>query len=63
MLEGLEGGAYVVDEGINDNDMGLARKGWHILRKNITDYKAYASSVKFKNGKNFHFQRCQNGNT
>ena len=37
ILEGLQGGAYVVDEGIKDGDMKLARKGWRIVKKNITD--------------------------
>jgi signal transduction histidine kinase len=37
ILEGLEGGAYVVDEGFKDNDLALARKGWHIVNKNITE--------------------------
>jgi signal transduction histidine kinase len=35
ILEGLEGGAYVVDEGFKDDDLPLARKGWGIVNKNI----------------------------
>lgn len=37
ILEGLEGGAYVVDEGFKDNDLPLARKGWNIVSKNIIE--------------------------
>jgi len=37
ILEGLEGGAYVVNEGFNDDDMELAQKGWRIVNKNIFD--------------------------
>jgi signal transduction histidine kinase len=37
ILEGLEGGAYVVDEGFKDGDMELARRGWRIVNKNIFD--------------------------
>ncbi len=37
ILEGLEGGAYVVDEGFKDDDLPLARKGWNIVNKNITE--------------------------
>jgi len=37
ILEGLQGGAYVVDEGFKDGDMELARKGWRIVNKNIFD--------------------------
>jgi len=35
ILEGLQGGAYVVDEAFKDGDMELARKGWNIVNKNI----------------------------
>jgi signal transduction histidine kinase len=35
ILEGLQGGAYVVDEAFKDGDMELARKGWRIVNKNI----------------------------
>ena len=37
MLEGLEGGAYVVDEGLKDGDLELTGKGWHIVRKNVSE--------------------------
>ncbi len=37
ILEGLQGGAYVVDEAFNDGDIQLARKGWGIVNKNIFD--------------------------
>jgi len=37
IIEGLQGGAYVVDEGFKDGDMELARKGWSIVNKNIFD--------------------------
>jgi signal transduction histidine kinase len=35
ILEGLQGGVYVVDEAFKDGDMALARKGWQIVSKNI----------------------------
>jgi signal transduction histidine kinase len=35
ILEGLQGGAYIVDESLNDGDLELARKGWNIVNKNI----------------------------
>ncbi len=37
ILEGLQGGSYVVDEGFKDGDMELARRGWRIVNKNIFD--------------------------
>ena len=35
ILEGLQGGAYVVEEAFKDGDMKLAQKGWSIVNKNI----------------------------
>ena len=37
ILEGLQGGAYVVDQGFKDGDLALAQKGWGIVNKNIFD--------------------------
>ncbi len=45
MLEGLEGGAYVVDEGIKDEDWSLAHKGWHIVKKNITEISRVTQNI------------------
>jgi len=45
MLEGLEGGAYVVDEGIKDSDWELAGKGWHIVKKNITEISRVTQNI------------------
>lgn len=35
ILEGLHGGAYVVDEAMKDNDQALLQKGWTVVKKNI----------------------------
>ena len=37
ILEGLQGGAYIVDEGFKDSDIEMAQKGWNIVNKNIFD--------------------------
>ncbi len=37
ILEGLQGGAYVLDEAFKDGDIQLARRGWSIVNKNIFD--------------------------
>lgn len=37
ILEGLQGGAWVVNEAIRDGDMQLAGKGWRIVERNISD--------------------------
>jgi len=45
ILEGLQGGAYVVDEGIKDGDMKLVRKGWDITKKNITEISTVVQNI------------------
>jgi len=37
ILEGLQGGAYVMDEAFKDGDLELAKKGWGIVNKNVFD--------------------------
>ena len=37
ILEGLQGGAYIVDEAFKDSDIEMAQKGWNIVNKNIFD--------------------------
>jgi signal transduction histidine kinase len=45
ILEGLEGGAYVVEEGIQSRDMKLAGKGWAIVKKNIIDISSVVQNI------------------
>lgn len=45
ILEGLEGGAYVVDEGLKDEDLELVKKGWNIVNKNIFDVTDFVKNV------------------
>jgi signal transduction histidine kinase len=51
ILEGLQGGAYVVDEGIKDNDMALAGKGWQVVKKNIFDISRITQNILFSTKK------------
>ena len=51
MLEGLEGGAYVVDEGIKDSDWRLAGKGWQIVKKNITEISRVTQNILYSSKK------------
>jgi nitrogen-specific signal transduction histidine kinase len=51
MLEGLEGGAYVVDEGVKDRDWELAGKGWHIVKKNITEISRVTQNILYSSKK------------
>ena len=45
MLEGLQGGAYVVDEAFKDGDLELARKGWLIVNKNIFGVTDFVKNI------------------
>ena len=45
ILEGLQGGVYVVDEAFKDEDMALARKGWQIVSKNIYGVADFVKNI------------------
>ena len=45
ILEGLQGGAYVVDAGIKDADLELVRKGWNIVNKNIFNVTDFVKNI------------------
>lgn len=45
ILEALQGGAYVVDEGIKDNNMELSDKGWNIVKRNITEISNVTQNI------------------
>ena len=45
ILEGLQGGVYVVDEAFKDGDMALARKGWQIVSKNIYGVAGFVKNI------------------
>lgn len=51
ILEGLQGGAYVVDEGIKDGDMELATRGWDIVKKNIDEITIVAQNILYSSKK------------
>jgi signal transduction histidine kinase len=51
ILEGLQGGAYVVDEGIKDGDMELAGKGWDIVKRNIGEISTIAQNILYSSKK------------
>jgi signal transduction histidine kinase len=44
-LEGLQGGAYVVDEAFKEGDLDLARKGWQIVNKNIFGVTDFVKNI------------------
>ena len=45
ILEGLQGGAYVVDEALKDGDLELVRKGWQIVNKNIFGVTDFVKNI------------------
>jgi signal transduction histidine kinase len=45
LLEGLQGGAYVVDEAFKDGDLELARRGWRIVNKNIFGVTDFVKNI------------------
>ncbi len=47
MLEGLQGGAYVVDEAIRDRDWALAERGWQMVRRNIGEISRVTQNILF----------------
>ncbi len=47
ILEGLQGGAYVVEEGLKDKDRDLALQGWGIVKKNITEITRITQNILF----------------
>ena len=51
VLENLQGGAYVVDEGIKDEDRELSRKGWDIVKRNIIEITNVVQDILYSSKK------------
>ena len=51
VLEGLQGGAYVVNEGIHDGDMNLIKKGWQVVKNNIIDITSITQNILYASKK------------
>ncbi len=45
ILEGLQGGAYVVEEGMKDKDSKLILRGWDIVKRNITEITGISQDI------------------
>ena len=45
MLEGLNGGSYVIEEGLKDGDIALAGRGWDIVKRNIAEISNIAQNI------------------
>ncbi len=51
ILEGLQGGAYVVDEGIKDGDTHLIQRGWDITKRNINEISTVVQNILYSSKK------------
>ncbi|MEJ2724358.1 MAG: ATP-binding protein [Deltaproteobacteria bacterium] len=51
ILEGLQGGAYVVDEGLKDGDQELVNRGWGIVKKNIAEVSGLVRNILYSSKK------------
>ncbi len=47
MLEGVQGGSYVLEEGLKDGDIALATRGWDIVKRNIGEISNIAQNILF----------------
>jgi signal transduction histidine kinase len=51
VLEGLQGGAYVVDEALKDQDQELMKKGWSVVKKNINEISRLVQNILYSTKK------------
>jgi len=51
ILEGLQGGAYVVDEALKDHDPELMAKGWSVVKKNIQEISRLVQNIVYSSKK------------
>ncbi|HEX9910480.1 MAG TPA: ATP-binding protein, partial [Desulfatiglandales bacterium] len=51
VLEGLQGGAYVVDEALKDQDQELMKKGWSVVKKNIQEISGLVQNILYSTKK------------
>jgi signal transduction histidine kinase len=51
ILEGLQGGAYVVDEALKDQDRELMKKGWSVVKKNISEITRLVQNILYSSKK------------
>jgi nitrogen-specific signal transduction histidine kinase len=51
ILEGLQGGAYVVDEAMKDQDQELMKKGWSVVKKNISEISRLVQNILYSSKK------------
>jgi len=51
ILEGLQGGAYVVDQALKDRDRELMEKGWSVVKKNINEISRLVQNILYSSKK------------
>ena len=45
MLEGVNGGSYVIEEGLKDGDLDLVTRGWDVVKRNIGEISNIAQNI------------------
>jgi signal transduction histidine kinase len=51
ILEGLQGGSYVVNEALKDQDQELLKKGWSVVQKNIGEISRLVQNILYSSKK------------
>jgi signal transduction histidine kinase len=51
ILEALQGGTYVIEEGIKDGDIGLTGRGWDIVKRNIAEISNITQNILYSSKK------------
>ena len=51
ILEGLQGGAYVVEEALKDQDQELMKRGWSVVKKNIHEISRLVQNILYSSKK------------
>jgi signal transduction histidine kinase len=51
ILEGFQDGAYLVDEGLKDEDKELLNRGWAIVKKNIAEVSSLVRNILYTSKK------------
>jgi signal transduction histidine kinase len=64
ILQGVRGGSYLIDMGLNDHNEELVRKGWHVVEKNQTKiYNLVMDMLTFSKERKPAYQQAQLNDT
>lgn len=64
ILQGVRGGSYLIDMGLNDHNEDLVRKGWHVVEKNQNKiYNLVMDMLTFSKERKPAYQQAQLNDT